>query len=157
MSDRIKNGIQKSNYYLEIPAECENLRHVCEFVSGIAGSMGFSDQQLHQIELIVDEACTNIIKHAYPNGNYSKKTIQARVKKCPEKIEIVIADRGAGFDPAAIKNPDLKEYQKRMIMGGLGLYLIKQFSDEVHFRIHPGVRNEVKMVKFLIHPQLQTG
>jgi serine/threonine-protein kinase RsbW len=149
MSDRIKNGTQKNRYFLEIPAECENLGHVCKFVSGIAGSMGFSEQHLHQIELIVDEACTNVIKHAYQTGNYPRKIIQAKVEKHPEKIAIVIADRGAGFDPAAIKSPNLKEYQKRMIIGGLGLYLIKQFSDEVHFRIQPGVRNEVRMVKFL--------
>lgn len=148
-NNSIINRAQIGCHYLELPAEYENLDYICKFISGIAGSMGFSEQHIYQIELIVDEACSNVIKHAYRNSRHPKKIIQAGVEKHPEKIEIIIADSGSGFDPAAIKTPDLKEYQKKMIRGGLGLYLIKHFSDDVQFSIQPGVRNEVKMVKFL--------
>lgn len=149
MSYRTINGISNGTYSLEIPAANENLDHVRRFISGIAGNMGFSEEHVYQIELIVDEACSNVIKHAYKNCCSSRKIIRIKVKKHPRKIEIVVADRGAGFDPAAIGTPDLRKYQEKMIVGGLGLYLIHNFCDEVKFNIRPGVRNAVKMVKFL--------
>lgn len=143
------NEVTNGTYSLEIPAAYENLDHVRRFISGIAGNMGFSEEHVHQIELIVDEACSNVIKHAYKNCCSPHETIRIKVKTHPKKIEIVVADRGAGFDPAAIGTPDLRKYQEKMIVGGLGLYLIHSFSDKVEFSIRPGVCNKVKMVKFL--------
>lgn len=157
MSNKTINGISNGTYSLELPAANENLDHIRRFISGIAGNMGFSKEHIYQIELIVDEACSNVIKHAYKNCCSSHKIIRIKVKKHPQKIEIVVTDRGAGFDPAAIKTPDLIKYQEKMIVGGLGLYLIHNFCDEVQFSIQPGVRNAVKMVKFLKHPQLHNG
>lgn len=149
MPERIIDGVGEGSYNLELSAVGENLERIRNFIAGIAGEMGFDRQHINQIELIVDEACSNVIQHAYKNGNCREKTIRVSVKKHPGKIEIAIADRGDGFDPAAVKSPNLEEYQKKMIVGGLGLYLIKKFSDEVQFNIRPGVRNEVRMVKFL--------
>lgn len=149
MTLSIINSVKNHLYCLELPAACENLEHIRGFVSGIAGRMGFSEEQISQIELIVDEACCNVIKHAYKNNTSPDNTIQMTIQKFVNKIEIVIADKGPGFDPATIEQPDWKRYQKKMIMGGLGLYLIKSFSDELQFSFQPGVRNEVKMVKFL--------
>lgn len=149
MSYKKINDVSNGTYSLELPAANENLDHVRRFISAIAENMGFSEEHVHQIELIVDEACSNVIKHAYKNCCSSNKIIRIKVKKHPKKIEIVVTDRGAGFDPTAIGTPDLRKYQEKMIVGGLGLYLIHNFCDEVQFSIQPGVRNAVKMVKFL--------
>ena len=99
--------------------------------------------------MIVDEACANVINHAYKNTSHLNPNIYLTVNKNDEKLEIAVADEGDGFDPENIKTPDMDAYQKNSLNGGLGLHLIQQFSDEVSFEMNPGVRNEVKMVKFL--------
>ena len=141
---------KKNSYRLKLPADSANLDIIRKFIAGIAENMGFSEEDIYQIELAVDEACANVIKHAYIGANTREKEIHVRVKTRAKKIEITIADRGIGFNPNSIKTPNMEEYLKRMKPGGLGLHLIKTLMDKVSFRINPGVRNEVKMSKSLV-------
>ena len=143
------NKFRNDRFRLELPAKGENVDLVCKFISGIAGKMGFCEQHVYQIELIVDEACANVVKHAYKKTVFTRENLELVVEKHAEKIEISVADEGEGFDPGAIQPPDMEAYQRDPLNGCLGLHLIKQFSDEVKFDMNPGVRNEVKMVKFL--------
>lgn len=136
-------------YRLKLPASSENLDIIRKFIEGIAGNMGFSEESIYQIELAVDEACANVITHAYRGENSGEKIIHVTVKQKKDRIEIAIADKGAGFDPARIKSPNMEEYLKKMKPGGLGVHLIKSLMDDVRFHIRPGVRNEVRMVKLL--------
>lgn len=140
---------KNTSYRLKLPANSENLDIIRKFIAGIAENMGFPEEDIYQIELAVDEACANVIKHAYIGDNTREKEIHVRVKTQAKKIEITIADRGIGFNPNSIKTPNMEEYLKRMKPGGLGLHLIRTLMDKVSFRINPGIRNEVKMSKML--------
>lgn len=144
-----KSTFVNDRFRLEIPAKQENVELVCKFISGIAGKMGFADQDIQKIALIVDEACANVVNHAYEKASALKGIMYLSIEKYREKIEIAVADKGAGFDPGEMAAPDMETYQKNSLNGGLGLHLIKEFSDEVQFEINPGVCNKVKMVKFL--------
>ncbi|RMF58129.1 MAG: ATP-binding protein [Calditrichaeota bacterium] len=134
-------------YRLNLPAHSENLHVIRKFVSEIASNLGFDEEAMYQIELAVDEACTNVIKHAYRNDQQSEKIIKITLKVKEDRLIIIVADKGCGFNPAAIKSPDMEKYIKKGKRGGLGLHLIKSLMDEVSFRMKPGVRNEVIMVK----------
>ncbi len=140
---------KKKKYQLKLPCDSENLDLIREFVGKIAASMGFEDEDVHKIELAVDEASTNVIKHAYKGVNLNNKSLLIEVFTYPDRLEINVTDRGQGFDPGKIKDPDLKENLKKMKRGGLGLYLIKTLMDQVTYNIKPGVKNQVKMVKYL--------
>ena len=140
---------KKNSYRLKLPANSENLDIIRKFISGIAANMGFSEDDIYQIELAVDEACSNVIKHAYPDNETNEKVLNITVREKPDRLEITIADRGHGFDPNCLETPDMEKYLKSGKRGGLGIHLIKTLMDEVVFRIKPGVRNEVKMVKML--------
>lgn len=153
MTDKkTKSHAKKNNTFrLKIPANSENLDIIRKFVSGIAENMGFTEDEVYQIELAVDEACANVIKHAYTDTNTNSKlrNIFVTVRQHKGGIEITIADKGKGFNPEELKTPDMDEYLKRMKPGGLGVHLIKTLMDKVTFHINPGVRNEVKMLKKL--------
>lgn len=149
MSCRMTNTVKNSLFQLQLPAESQNLNLIRKFILGIAKSMGFSEQDIFQIEIIVDEACNNVIKHAYKNTSLPEEIIQITVKRNPENIEIMVVDRGIGFDPNAIKSPNIGEHGKKLQPGGWGLHLIRTLSDELYFRINPKVHNEVKIIKFL--------
>jgi serine/threonine-protein kinase RsbW len=145
-----KNNSRDSNgnkFHLKLPAKSENLDIIRKFVASIAENNGFNDDEIYQIELAVDEACANVVRHAYRGLNVAHPEILVTVRTHKNGIEISIVDRGKGFDPDKLPTPDMDEYLKKMKPGGLGVHLIKSLMDKVTFSIKPGVRNEVKMVK----------
>ena len=147
-----QNTSRKRTFRLQVEASSDNLDVIRNFVVRIAREMGFSDEQVYDIEVAVDEAASNVIKHAYSHRNSGKRPLDIKVKKNKKFIEITITDKGKGFNPDEVKEPQIEEYLKKMKRGGLGLYLIKQLMDDVAFRIKPGVRNEIIMKKFVEKP-----
>ena len=110
--------------------------------------MGFSEENIHRIELAVDEASTNVIRHAYKNSKKNQKFLSVEVTTHQDRLEIDVIDSGKGFDPAQVKTPEMDVYLQKMKRGGLGLYLIKTLMDKVEYKIQPGVKNRVRMVKY---------
>jgi len=130
-----------------IKSKTEHLLDVREFVSSAAQRLGFSDEETSKIVLAVDEACTNIIKHAYqydPN-----KEIRISINTTKGALEILIEDEGKSFNPLTVKPPDLKQHLKQFRRGGLGVYLMKTLMDEVEYNLNPGKKNVVRLLKYL--------
>jgi serine/threonine-protein kinase RsbW len=136
-----------SSRTLHIESRTERLIAVREFVSSAAREFGFNDEDIGKIALAVDEACTNIIKHAYRFDPNKEITVSIRQKN--GAFEVSILDSGAGFDPARIPTPDMKEYLSHFRRGGLGIYLIKSLMDKVEYGNGPGQSNEVRLTKYL--------
>ena len=136
------------NYQLKVPSQTDNLELIREFVSRVAAKVGFNSDDVNKIELAIDEACTNVIKHAYEKN--SRQPIDIAIKLDYDKLTIIVTDQGKGFNVDEIKTPDMKEYLAEMRVGGLGIFLIKNLMDEVKFDVKPGVRNQVKMVKYYL-------
>ncbi|MFQ5648432.1 MAG: ATP-binding protein [bacterium] len=137
----------KKKYQLKIPSQSDNLVLIRELVSRVAEQVGFDHDEASKIELAVDEACTNVIKHAY--GNNSNEIIDVMIKIDKKKLIIIVSDRGKGFDPDDVGMPDLTESMKHGRKGGLGICLIKTLMDKVDFQMKPGSKNQVRMVKYL--------
>jgi len=137
----------QKNYHLKIPSQSDNLAIIRDVVAKVASRVGFDTDEASKIELAVDEACTNVIKHAYANN--SNQMIEVSIKVDQKKLIIIVADKGKGFNPDKIKLPDLNESIKEGRKGGLGLCLIKTLMDKVEFEIKPGLKNQVKMIKYI--------
>ncbi len=137
----------QKNYELKIPSQSDNLAIIRDVVAKVASRIGFDTDEASKIELAVDEACTNVIKHAYANN--SNQMIEVSIKVDQKKLIIIVADKGKGFNPDKIKLPDLNESIKEGRKGGLGLCLIKTLMDKVEFEIKPGSKNQVKMIKYI--------
>lgn len=134
-------------YQLKLPSSTNHLELIREFVTNIARGVGFDDEKINQIELAVDEACTNVVKHAYKGDD--RKPLEVRVHTDKKKFTIIISDKGRGFSPQKIKTPDMKKYLSEMRVGGLGIYLMQTLMDEVDFKIEPGKKNQVRLVKYI--------
>jgi serine/threonine-protein kinase RsbW len=132
---------------LNIESRTERLIAVREFVSSAARSFGFGDEDVSKIALAVDEACTNIIKHAYRFD--PGKSITITVRNRNGAFEVVIQDFGREFDPQKVPTPDMQEYLSHFRRGGLGVYLMKSLMDKVEYAIVPGKKNEVRLIKNL--------
>jgi len=137
-------------FKLRIPSQTDNLELIRYFVGRVAEKVGFDDEDVGKIELACDEACTNVIKHAY-NERKQVQSLDIAIKLDYQKLTLVVTDHGKGFDPKAIRIPDMKEYLAELKVGGLGIYLMKTLMDEVDYDIKPGIRNQVRMVKYFIN------
>lgn len=134
---------------LKIESRTERLIDVRKFVSAAARDFGFDDEEVSKIALAIDEACTNIIKHAY---NFDPdKEINVTVKAGNSAFEVLITDHGKQFNPDAVPSPDMKEYLSHYKRGGLGVYLMRSLMDKVEYHIVPGKKNEVRLVKYRLH------
>lgn len=134
-------------FTLNVPSSTDNLVMIRDFVGKIAQQAGLGMNEVAQLELAVDEACANVIEHAY--GKDVSKEVEVRAVVDHEAIQIDVIDTGRGFDPGSIETKDLKELVRERRSGGLGMRLMRQLMDEVHYQITPGVKNELRMVKHL--------
>ncbi len=129
---------------LTIPSSTRFLEDVREFVETHAEHANFSEIAVTQMKMAVDEACTNVIEHSY--GGQSGHSIDIAVLVYPDKLVVVIKDKGIEFDRKAYKEPDLIQFAKTKKSGGFGVHLMKKLMDEVEYRRSSGI-NECRMTK----------
>ncbi len=128
---------------LTVKSRTENLSEIRDFIRSAAADIGISSDRTENIVLAVDEACTNIIKHAYkfyPDGE-----ILIKLRCAGSKFTIELIDYGSSFDPENVPVPDIKRFYEQHKVGGLGIYLMKTLMDDVKYRSVPGKYNQVRL------------
>lgn len=130
---------------IEITARYENLEKLSNFVLKIAKGAGFDETRLYEIETAVDEACTNIIDHAYLGE--CNEVIYCSCMLLDDSIEIDLHDHGCEFDPDQIPSPNLTTSLENRDEHGLGLYLMYHYMDEIHFTFSKDNGNLLTMIK----------
>ncbi len=126
------------------------LSEVREFVNRYAVEFGFGDKDVSEIILAVDEACTNVIKHAY-KGNPDAEFL-VRVLGSGMEFQIVVRDWGDSFKPEEVPVPNIRDRARKHKAGGLGIYLMRRLMDTVEYRDKDKV-NEVRLVRYLRNDQ----
>lgn len=144
----VKNKNKSSE--LRIKSKTENLSVIRDFVSENALTAGIPLTTVENIMLAVDEACTNIIKHAYKSSPEGEIIINIEYNK--EKFTITIIDYGKSFEPERVPLPDLQKYYREHKVGGLGIYLMKSLMDDVKYTSVPGKYNQVLLSKNISGP-----
>jgi len=132
---------------LKVKSRTENLSKIREFIQEFASSAGFMQNTIDNMMLAVDEACTNIIKHAYKS--YPDGEVIIKIKYEEKKLIITIIDYGKAFQPESIPEPNIQEYYRQHRVGGLGMYLMKTLMDDVKYISIPGKYNQVLLSKRL--------
>ncbi|MCH7548761.1 MAG: ATP-binding protein, partial [Candidatus Krumholzibacteriota bacterium] len=130
---------------LTIRAEDNQLGRVRDFIVEVCEEAGFGRRETSNTKLAVDEACTNIVKHAYSDRpEVGDITILTEIS--PGAVSITLCDYGQPFDFAGVENPDLDEYVETGRKGGFGVFLINRLLDGVEYR-SIGERNELVLTK----------
>lgn len=143
----MKNKNNISTQQITVNSKTEHLTEIRNFVKATAETAGLNLSVIENIILAVDEACTNIIKHAYKSIPDGKIIINIEYDDSQFVIEII--DYGMSFNPQGIPDPDLKAYYKQHRVGGLGMYLMKRLMDEVDYNSIPGKYNQVRLLKYI--------
>jgi sigma-B regulation protein RsbU (phosphoserine phosphatase) len=127
---------------LRIEARVDQLRKIRRAVREAVESCGCSAECAADIVTAVDEACQNVIRHAY--GDDPGGAIELEIKRCGEDLVVCLQDFAPEVDPKEIKPRDLDEIRP----GGLGTHLIREMMDSAEFvRPESGRGNLLRMVK----------
>ena len=120
-----------ATYHKAIKAATSKLTDIRKFVAKHAQEHGFNEKQISDIQLAVDEACTNIIKHAYQFDQ--TKNFMIELEFDGNQLSITLTDYGTGFDPNRYQKPDLKKQIEKKKRGGMGIFIIKNLMDDVSY------------------------
>ena len=133
--------------HLEIHSTIEALDLVQAVTEHIARRLGFDDEALHWTAMAVRESVVNAITHG--NDSDPAKIVfidySAAPDSKPAEFIVAVRDQGRGFDPETLKNPLTPE--NMLSANGRGVFLIRQFMDEVTIRRAAEGGMEVRMTK----------
>ena len=117
-----------------LPAKLECLSEMIKPIKKCAQKQGFSPNRINEIELALEEALVNIISYAYPDPNAVGNAEIWCWLNDKALFIIEIKDSGIPFDSLQKDNPELIDNIADRAVGGLGIFLIKQFMDDVKYR-----------------------
>lgn len=132
-------------------ANSKCLSHLLGLLDRYCLQHGIDGQSLHDLHLIAEEACVNVIRHAYPAGRPGPLGLLIQAKACDGRqlIELTIEDEGIPFDPMSVPGHRRDGPVDDMPIGGLGVTLIRRLSDAQHYARDPVRGNVFTLSKFL--------
>lgn len=122
----------------------ENLALFLSLVDVLVDRHGLAQSDLVDLRLLAEEACANVVMHAYAGRPAGELTL--RVDLDGDTAEIVIEDEGSPFDPDSAPSPALDTAVDERLEGGLGWHLIRSLTDELHYE-RVGARNRLTLRK----------
>jgi len=128
-----------------VTSELANLANIGVFVSERARLSGMSEKQVFQVQMAVDEACTNAMVHAYQGDPEGEVRVCCYLEGNEFVVEVV--DQGQVFDATAVPEPDLGKPIEDRDIGGLGLFFMRKLMDSVVFATPSEGGNQVIMRK----------
>ena len=132
--------MSRSDVRLTLPARPENVAVVRHVLGAFADALELPADLVADMRLAVTEACTNIVRHAYHDGQPGP--IDVVIRPNGDHLDLIVSDQGAGIGPS----PDLAG-------PGLGLPLIAALADQVEIA-HGPTRGSRLAMSFRCRPRL---
>lgn len=120
------------SYNLILKSEFSETEKVLSFVEKISMEEHLCEALQERVKLAVSEVATNAIVHG--NRENIQKKVLIRISVDPKKILVEVQDEGDGFSPDEI--PDPVDSDNLLRPGGRGIFLIREYCDEVRFADH---------------------
>jgi len=117
---------------LTLGNEPQSAALACALARAFAARLGFSEIELGVIELGLEEAVSNVVRHAFPADE--RHDFELLLQATPLGLEILIHDQGLPFDPARVPDYDPAAAPDTQMHAGLGMHLIRQAFDAVEYR-----------------------
>jgi len=142
----VNNRASNINHEISVKASTENLAVVRNALEEFALLCGANVKAVFDLQLAVDEAFTNIIKHAYNNDE--NQVVRILMFEENGRIVVQLSDSGKGFDVTNYKKPNVQSRIKNKKRGGVGVFLMTKLMDEVSFNKQQG-QNVITLAKHL--------
>lgn len=132
--------------HLILHNDIRQIPQLAGFVETIAEEKKIDKSLAMSLNLALEEAVSNVIMYAYPEGSDGLVDIEAILR--PSSIEFIVSDSGNPFDPTSAPEPDTTLGVEDRPVGGLGVFMVKSIMDSVSYERQEG-KNVLKMIKQL--------
>lgn len=123
---------KSENRIFRVDNKIEELARVAVFLEELGEEWGFSTPFVLSLNLVLEEALTNIILYGLDQN--SKQYIDINFNKTDEVLIVTIIDDGSEYDPTLKADPDITLPAEERPIGGLGIFLIKKIMDNVQYQ-----------------------
>ena len=121
----------KDKHHLSLHNDVEQISLLPEFVEAVAEEAQLEHEAVFNLNLALEEAVSNVIMYAYPEGTEGIVDIDAMVDG--KRISFVITDSGKPFDPTAKEEVNINTGMAERPIGGLGIHLVRTIMDTVSY------------------------
>jgi serine/threonine-protein kinase RsbW len=139
---------------IQTPGHGSYLAYIRTIVGDLARKVGFDEGEVAKIEMAVDEACSNVVRHAYsPDKEWCWQQCDPEIRLDLRleggRLVIEINDHGQRFDFANYRPARMEDHLREMKPGGYGIPIMRNFMDEVQYSSNDQTGNTLRMVKYL--------
>lgn len=131
---------------LTLTNKIEEIGKLEPFTEQIGERLSLAPDLVFNLNLVLEEAVSNVINYAYPHQEGKEINIQASLMK--DNLIFVITDSGVAFDPTLVPEADITLSAEERPIGGLGIFIIKQIMNEVNYQRIDG-KNVFTLKKFI--------
>lgn len=130
--------------HLLIHNDIQQIPQLADFVETIAADKHLDHSLSISLNLALEEAVSNVIMYAYPNGTDGLVDIEAIVRE--DTLSFIVSDSGSAFDPTAVPDADVNLGVDERQVGGLGIHLVRSIMDAISYERKDG-KNILTMTK----------
>ncbi|MBQ9660675.1 MAG: ATP-binding protein [Bacteroidales bacterium] len=140
------NENPSTDRHLVLHNNIQQIPQLADFIETIAVEKNLDQALAMNLNLALEEAVTNVIMYAYPDGADGLVDIEAILRE--GSLEFVVSDSGRPFDPTARPEADVTLQAEDRPIGGLGIFLVRHIMDKVDYARING-KNVLTMTKFI--------
>ena len=126
--------------------QIDEVSRLSSFQKSFFEQLNLDKSQARQLRLAVEEAVVNVIEYAYPAG--TEGYIEVCMMSDGQCLKVIITDSGMPFDPTAHEQVDTALTAEDRQIGGLGIHLIRELMDDIHYE-HIDGHNTLTLIKEL--------
>jgi len=139
---------EEEHSLLSVCSRDEEIPRLNEELERIMSRAGFAEKQILDMQLAVEEAFINIIRHGY-HGDQG--AVQIAIDFLKGRLTVTIEDDAPRFDPTKFEEPNFSADLEQRPIGGLGIHLMRSLSDEIRYDFERG-RNRLMLIKIKDRP-----
>lgn len=141
MNDKNPDSFER---HLILHNDIRQIPQLAGFIETIAQDAHIDKSLAMSLNLALEEAVTNVIMYAYPQGSDGLVDIEAVIRK--DSIDFMVIDSGKPFDPTAVPDANVDSALEDRPIGGLGIFLVRNIMDSVKYERKEG-KNLLSMTK----------
>lgn len=117
---------------LVIKNEISEINKLAIFIEGLGEELNLTPDLVFNLNLVLEEAVSNVILYAYPKGESQEISLKANV--IGNNLVFLLTDSGKEFDPTQAPDADITLSAEERQIGGLGIFLIRQIMNTVEYQ-----------------------
>ena len=125
------NGVSDNIRTFKQAAVQENYKTFYLWLHGACEEWNINSEIRNKLDMCAEEIYANIMFYAYPDKTGD---IEAELKKSEGSIILEFRDDGIEYNPLEKSNPDITLPPEERPLGGLGIYMVKEMTDEIYYK-----------------------